>query len=535
MLRDHPLLGATIGDYRILSLLAHGGMSEVFRAEHLGLRRLVALKVLTPLLAENPGFRERFLRESRLAASIDHPNIVPIHEAGEDGDLLFIAMRLVEGMDLRGLMEQEGALEPSRTADIVAQAAAALDAAHGRKLIHRDVKPGNMLIQPSDGSGERERVFLSDFGLSRHLSSATRYTETGDLVGTINYVAPEQIQGGDVDARADVYSLGCVAFECLTGGPPYRSDSDVGVLWGHVQGRIPLVVERRADLPEEVDDVIAGALAKSPNARYPTAGRLAKALQAALGVQGGRRVPRRRPVVIPRAPGRVAESRRDPILRIARVAMIAAAIAITVPAVIVLGRVAGGSGPGRGEVTAPSAPGGPSDIRPDSPSRQADLPQEGGQRQGPSGKPASGPAGAVEDPAAVAAPVDSGEGVVSGTARTVYRPYRIASVPLEGSIDCRPEENIGCVEVQARPGETQLGILILDDNGATVRAVIRENIDDDPVYERELGEVCVRTHEPLSITPGATLKIILRTGSCADGRTSAPTGGTISLLFERPE
>ena len=249
--------GTEVAGYRIERTLGRGGMSVVYLAEHDWLQRKVALKVLAPQLAEDERFRERFVRESRLAASLDHPNVIPIFEAGASGADLFIAMRYVEGTDLRTLLHEGGALEPERAIAIVRQVAAALDAAHEQGLVHRDVKPGNVLLARQRGSEAGEHVYLSDFGLTKRSSSDSGITGTGQFVGTLDYAAPEQFKGGTPDARTDVYSLGCVLFECLTGRPPFTSENDAGLMYAHLQEPPPSVTADRPELPQEIDGVIA--------------------------------------------------------------------------------------------------------------------------------------------------------------------------------------------------------------------------------------------------------------------------------------
>src|SRR5205085_12022619 len=238
-------------------------------AEHLRLPRKVALKLLAPELADDDRFRERFLRESQLAASLDHPNVVPVYDADETDGVLYIAMRYVEGADLRELLRRSSPLTPARAVAIVGQAAAGLDAAHRRGLVHRDVKPGNILI------GEDDHAYVSDFGLTKQASSQSGLTATGQLVGTLDYVAPEQIQGQPVDGRTDVYSLSCVVYECLTGARPFERDTEVAVIWAHLQDAPPLLSEQRPDLPRELDAVFAKGMAKLQNERYPTCAELA--------------------------------------------------------------------------------------------------------------------------------------------------------------------------------------------------------------------------------------------------------------------
>src|SRR3954452_15693882 len=210
--------GSEIAGYRIECVAGRGGMGVLYRATDVTLRRSVALKVIASELSGDEGFRTRFQRESRVAASIRHPNVITVFRAGEDGGLLYIATEFIEGTDLKALIGERGRLEPRLAADLAAQVAAALDAAHAKALVHRDVKPANILIAVEDG---RERAYLTDFGLTKSTGSETAMTETGMFLGTIDYAAPEQISGGTVDARTDVYALGCVLFHMLTGRLPY--------------------------------------------------------------------------------------------------------------------------------------------------------------------------------------------------------------------------------------------------------------------------------------------------------------------------
>src|SRR5215211_6625156 len=236
-------VGTSVAGYTIERLLGRGGMGAVYLAEDTALARKVALKLLSPELAENERFCERFLRESRLAASLDHPHVVPIYQAGEADGVLYIAMRYVEGTDLKALLAREGALEPARALALCEQVAGALDAAHQRGLVHRDVKPANVLID------EAGHAYLADFGLTKQTSSISGLTGTGELVGTVDYVAPEQVRGGEVGAAADQYALACLLYECLTGEPPFRRESDVAALWAHVEEAATPPSEQRPDLP----------------------------------------------------------------------------------------------------------------------------------------------------------------------------------------------------------------------------------------------------------------------------------------------
>jgi serine/threonine-protein kinase len=268
--------GRRLGPYLIEEQIGRGGMGVVYRAEQTTLGRKVALKLIAPQLAQEPAFRDRFRRESRLAAAIDHPNIIPVYEAEIAGDdLLYIAMRYVEGTDLRAIIQREGHLDVRRAAGIVAQVASALDAAHARDLVHRDVKPANVLIA---GTPPQEHAYLTDFGLTKHIASDSALTETGQWVGTLDFVAPEQIMGEAVDGRADIYSLGCVFYEALTGHPPFPRDADVAKIYAHLNEPAPRVTDQFPELSSEFDDVIATALAKRREDRYPTAGEMRQAV-----------------------------------------------------------------------------------------------------------------------------------------------------------------------------------------------------------------------------------------------------------------
>jgi serine/threonine protein kinase len=273
------LLGRDFGRYRVEAVIGRGGMGVVYRARDRKLDRVVALKVLSDERAADPSFRERFLRESRLLASIDHPNIVPVYEADEADDDLFIAMRFVQGPELRRIIERDGPLNPSRAVTIIAQVADALDAAHAAGLIHRDIKPANILVVSGPSA---DHAYLTDFGLTKLAGESTGLTQAGQFVGTPGYVAPEQIKGKGVDHRADVYALGCVLYDCLTGVVPYPRDSTMASLWAHVHEPPPKPSDQRPSLPAELDGVIAKALAKRPGDRYQTAGGLAFAARKAI-------------------------------------------------------------------------------------------------------------------------------------------------------------------------------------------------------------------------------------------------------------
>jgi serine/threonine protein kinase/basic membrane lipoprotein Med (substrate-binding protein (PBP1-ABC) superfamily)/DNA-binding winged helix-turn-helix (wHTH) protein len=277
--------GTEVASYRIVRTLGRGGMSVVYLAEHDWLQRKVALKVLAPQLADDERFRERFVRESRLAASLDHPNVIPIYEAGASGGELFIAMRFVEGPDLRTVLHEEGALDPQRAIRILRQVAAALDAAHEQGLVHRDVKPANVLLARPRSSEPVEHAYLSDFGLTKRSTSDPAVTATGQFVGSLDYAAPEQFTGETPDTRTDVYALGCVLFECLTGRPPFRSEHDAGLMYAHLQEPPPPVTGERPDLPHEIDRVVGHAMAKAPDDRPRSAGELVDEAARALGAE----------------------------------------------------------------------------------------------------------------------------------------------------------------------------------------------------------------------------------------------------------
>jgi YVTN family beta-propeller protein len=255
-------------------------MGMVYLAEQIGPRRQVALKLLLAPATASEAFRERFLRESELAAAIDHPNVLPVYDAGETDGVLWIAMRYVDGIDLAGLLARDGALAAEQALAIVGQVAGALDAAHARGLVHRDVKPANILLALEGGAVAH--AWLADFGLTKRVGGARGLTVSGQVLGTIDYVAPEQVEGGPVDGLADQYSLACVLFECLTGQVPFRRDSELAVLWAHVHDPPPQLREYRPDLPAALDEVVGRALAKEPGDRYPSCGALVAAAQAAL-------------------------------------------------------------------------------------------------------------------------------------------------------------------------------------------------------------------------------------------------------------
>ena len=282
---DSFSVGSEVAGYRLEEQIGQGGMAVVYRARDVQLGRNVALKLLAPVLALDDAFRQRFIRESRAAAAVDHPYIIPIFAAGESDGVLFIAMRYVQGGDVRTLIDTVGALPAGRAADIITQVALALDAAHLHGLVHRDIKPANMLLDSVADGAHRDHVYLADFGLSKRSLSVTGLTSIGQFLGTPAYVAPEQVEGRPVDGRADLYALACASFEILSGAPPYERDDDLAVMWAHVSAPPPSLSARRRDLPAGINEVLAKAMAKAPADRYATCSDFAMALRAALALQ----------------------------------------------------------------------------------------------------------------------------------------------------------------------------------------------------------------------------------------------------------
>ena len=310
--------GTTFSNYKVESLLGRGGMGVVYLARDLSLERRVALKLIAPELAQDEEFRARFLREPKLAASLDHPNVIPIYEAGEHDGQLYLAMRYVEGSDLRTLLKRESKLSPERTLAILAQVAGALDAAHRRALVHRDMKPANVLLDEDD------HAYLTDFGITKQLGGAS--TDTGRLVGTLDYLAPEQIRGEPVDTRTDSYALGCVLYECLAGKPPFRRDSEAATMWAHMQDEPPPLRGHG-----RLDAVLRKALAKDREDRYTSCGELIDAAASALGLE----VPTSRP----RPRGREALHRRAPAMLVVGGVVLAAVVGL-----VILALTGGGEG-----------------------------------------------------------------------------------------------------------------------------------------------------------------------------------------------
>ena len=307
---DDPRLGTVIAGYRIEERIGRGGMGVVYRAQHLNLQRRAAIKIIAPDLAESEGFRERFTREARIAAALQHPNIVTVYDAGEVDGMLYLAMQFIRGEDLAAILRRDGRLRPYRAIDVCRQVASALDAAHAMGLIHRDVKPANVLI-------EGRNAFLTDFGLTKQTGTNAKLTRAGDMVGTIHYVAPEQIEGRRVSARSDVYALGCLLYHCLSGQVPFAHETDVAVIYAHLSEQPPNLSELRPELPDGLDAVMAKALDKSPDRRFPSCGDMISAARAVIDAAGplSETIPPRPSQVATPAPAEIrdaAEAARRP-------------------------------------------------------------------------------------------------------------------------------------------------------------------------------------------------------------------------------
>ena len=286
--------GTVFAGLEIEAEVGRGGMGVIYRARDPALAQIRALKILASERLDDLTFQERFRRESRLAASIEHPNVAPIYQAGESDGRLYIVMRFVDGPSLHELLAERGRLEPSHAAALTHQVAAALDAAHARGLIHRDVKPANILLEGSEGE---ERAFLCDFGISKLASAGSELTSTGQFLGTVDYVAPEQIGGDPVDPRTDVYSLACVLYHALTGTPPFSRETQLATMFAHAHQPRPLASEQGPDLPPALDPVLVRGMAQRPADRYASAGEFATDVVEALGERGSQAVTQRLPEV----------------------------------------------------------------------------------------------------------------------------------------------------------------------------------------------------------------------------------------------
>jgi Protein kinase domain len=290
-----PLVGTDFAGYRLRAVLGRGGMSIVYQAENPRLGNLIALKVLDPELADDEVFRNRFREESQIAASLNHPHVIPIHDFGSAQGLLYIAMRYVSGTDLRHLIANRGWLAPYKSVHLLEQAARALDAAHRRGLVHRDVKPGNLLISQGSDDGDPDHVYLADFGITKYAGRRSGLTVAGTVLGTVHYVSPEQIQDRTVLGPADQYSLGCVLYECLTGRAPFEKNSNEAIMWAHVHDFAASPSLLRPGLPPAIDEVFARVLAKDPDDRYTDCREFIAAARDALATAPTGTKDRRRP------------------------------------------------------------------------------------------------------------------------------------------------------------------------------------------------------------------------------------------------
>ncbi len=352
------VLGETIAGYRLEAVAGRGGMGVVYRATQLRLGRTVAFKVIAPDFARHAEYRRRFQREARLAASIEHPNVIPVYEADElESGELYLAMRWVEGTDLRELLAHEGVLPARHAARLLAPVARALGAAHARGLVHRDVKPANILIAHG-GDTDGEHVYLTDFGIARAPDEEPGLTRTGAFVGSLAYAAPERIEGEQGGPAADIYALGCVLFETLTGHVPFNRESELATMRAHLDDPVPSVCAEAARVPPELDEVVRIALAKAPGQRFASANELALAIETAVtGATMTRPAPaasRPEANIADRTSDETVVPRAAP--RRSRRAAVIALGALAASAIVVLALIVGNSGGSRSPRTTPTVP-----------------------------------------------------------------------------------------------------------------------------------------------------------------------------------
>ena len=516
---------AMVGRFIIEEVIGRGGMSDVYRAFDPDLNRHVALKVLAPALGRNPEFTDRFIRESRAAAQLNHPHVVPIFEAGSDGDTLFIAMHLVRGVDLKSYIETNGPLELDELRSVMRQAASALDHAHERGLLHRDVKPANLMLEERDGD---LHVYLTDFGLTKSLGTDSRITHTGELVGSVHYVSPEHLEGRELDTRTDVYSLGCVLHECLSGRPPFERDTDMAVLWAHLNAEVPRASRMRRHVPHVVDRVVARAMAKDPRDRFATCGALADSLVAALdGIALDLPIPQRK-------------------TRVSLLARLRALSGVGFAALLLAGSIFlathdwseplfsvpsfGAEGPRdqkHDDRRAPTSLDAEADREEN---RRRDREPRGVRRKSHSGFASSRPS---SESVTVAAPGGSSERENLAATRTEKGQYDLTSGDLEGLNDsCASEApRTGCVQFVAASGESYLDIVISDRVVRTVGAFIKLDLDNNGDFDGGWKRICDVTTSPLKVREGARVQVLIDPDAC--NGSSKGTTGVVTARFYR--
>ena len=513
-----------IGRFLIEELVGRGGMSDVYRAFDPELKRHVALKVLSPTLGRNPDFKDRFIRESRAAATLHHPNIVPIYEAGADGDTLFIAMRLVPGRDLKTFIENEGPLSPLLASEVIRQTSDALDHAHSAGLVHRDVKPANLLLE-EDGSSVH--VYLTDFGLTKSLGTDSRITNTGELVGSVHYVSPEHLEGRDLDHRSDIYSLGCVLHECLTGRPPFERETDMAVLLAHLNADPPRASKGRKNIPHLVDRVISRAIAKERDERFDSCSELAESFSAALkGVPINLPTPRSRPRKV--APGRLrrATSIAAVLLVLGASGAVAVRYGTEEPKV-------GVADPGMNERTRNHSDRGernqPGTRRTEERSKGPDPSQRPGRGGGIAGD-LTAEREAEGDPQVEAPEIEVPHASAMVATRTIKDAYDVRSSVGD---QCTPDQTArtGCIEFVLGSNESFLDVVISDQSGFDVGAYVRQDIDRNGDWDGAWTPVCNQTTKPAKVTPGSRVQIVIDPQGC--GGDSTPTTGLITARLFR--